>query len=208
MTTIILYAVIDKASEMAARALKRAVTLFLRHLKWTDEAWVKDPEDIPVAVFGHDTVIYTGHGEPDGFILASDRKFKDPVVFRDKVVIALACYTAGKFGADVVRNGARAYVGFDDEFMFVMPRECLKKSCDPMKMEEVKVFFMPWLNLIELLLDGWNVETAVNAVKELYETYAEQLLRKHDKTALAVSGLLMHNARHLTLLGDGEARIA
>lgn len=65
-----------------------------------------------------------GHGAPDCYTGHMNQPllrvgFYDPAVVRGKVIHLLSCQTAKALGPDTVRNGARAYAGYFENFTFV-----------------------------------------------------------------------------------------
>ncbi|MGD6956500.1 hypothetical protein ACQCWA_00105 [Rossellomorea aquimaris] len=82
----------------------------------------------------NDAVIISAHGWEDSILRPNQGTFEKTItinesnLFKNKFVFANSCYTARKFGPNLVREGTFTYVGFDDSISDVFLSENNYKS--------------------------------------------------------------------------------
>lgn len=147
-----------------------------------------------------------GHGAPGALALQDKRVFLSAEDHRslsllgDRVVLALSCYTARLLGRLAIDYGAKAYIGWSEEFLFAS-----ETIGDPFTDKYAWMFFKPVAEALVMLCAGKPAETAAEHIRLSYSQYAEQVLRSPEPSAQLVAAMLYHDAETLRLLGDPNA---
>lgn len=150
-----------------------------------------------------DVLIGVGHGEEDLFAgQADDVLLKVGEYNREEVdgkfIKLLACQTGDALGPDVIRNGAKAFQGYTEDYLWVADGDFLTTPwADPM----AGGFLMPVIKAINALLDGRTNE-------EVYEIEVEEYNRNLAlEEDFFFRSLLRWNREHLVYLGSPQASI-
>ena len=109
---------------------------------------------------------FNGHGDDETVFGHEDRPIldKDNIILTNKkIVYALACNSLVKLGPLAIKNGAKAYVGYTDEFMWVGDPS---RSAVPDKDKNSAPFRKICHLLIKNLLEGVSVNGAIKKTKE------------------------------------------
>lgn len=151
-----------------------------------------------------DIIIGMGHGDVDAFTGQHETLILrigeyDPNEIKGKVIKLLSCQTGVKLGPDLVRNGANAYLGYTDDYLWVCDSD---KSQTPWGDHLASPFLMPVMDSLNALLSGKTVE----------EAYQIELAG-YDKNAAAegdefTKSLLLFNRKNAILLGNKNATIS
>lgn len=112
-------------------------------------------------------------------------------LLRDKIVVAYACHSAKRLGVCAIKNGAKAYIGFNDYLIFIV---------DNKGSEEI--FKEPMLTFSYSLLNG---DTIGEATRKTYEKFDENI-RKY-KSLKILARLLMWDRKAFTVYGDPNLTI-
>jgi hypothetical protein len=122
----------------------------------------------------------------------------DPEEAKGKIIHFLSCQTARELGPDFVRNGCRAYFGYDENFTFHMADKDVFFECD----SEIDKAFA----------DGLSTMQVYDRVKKLYDQRIADL-RAAGK--LYVAATLEFDRDHLrcpssggTNWGDPKAKLS
>ncbi len=150
-------------------------------------------------------VVLNGHGDEDRVgghddeILLSG---PDGVV-KDKIIYARACKSAKRLGPQTVANGASAYVGYDEDFVFVIDEE---KSSRPLRDKTAALFLGPSNHAALSLLRGHTVAEANQHSRSQFARNIQALILRgpSDDDYYAIRHLLW-DLRHQVSLGDGAA---
>jgi len=100
-------------------------------------------------------VIFNGHGGDN--VVGGDKN--EPLIvagenenlLKEKITYAISCKSAKKLGPKSVDSGAKAYIGYDDDFIFFYDPN---KMTHPLKDETAKLFLEPSNELIISLVKG------------------------------------------------------
>lgn len=152
-------------------------------------------------------VLFNGHGSEDS---VSGYKMEPLIVagqneqlLNSKVVYSISCSSAAILGKESVDAGARAFIGYEDDFVFLFDKN---RTATPMKDELARNFLEPANALIISLLKG-------NTVQDAFDTSQEAFQRKIDKlmTSEALPGtenlvaFILWDKLVQTFQGDGKA---
>ena len=98
-------------------------------------------------------------------------------VLNNKTVHALSCATAKKLGSAAVKSGAKAYIGYDEDFIFFNEKG---KLSDPTKDKYARLFFEPAIAAPKALVDGKTADEAVEAGVKFYKRNLAKALASTD----------------------------
>ena len=151
-----------------------------------------------------DIIIGAGHGDVDTFtgqneaILLEVGNY-DPREVKGKVIKLLSCQTGVELGPDLVKNGCAAFMGYTDDYVWVMDSDLA--STPWADKEFAGKCLMPVVDGLNALLDGKTAKEALNIELEGYSRNA-----KVEKDEL-VKACLEFNRSNAILIGDGGASI-
>ena len=149
-----------------------------------------------------DLILYFGHGWKSGWLLnplAPFRMKKLARAFKGTIIYTLACRSLENFGILTVENGARAYLGYDED-VYTTSNRLERNYLDDFQ----RIIF----NEIMGLLGGNSVqEVFVEALREW-----EELLREYNRINLPSAAANFHyayiNQRAHGFVGDPDARLS
>lgn len=151
-----------------------------------------------------DLIIGTGHGAPDEYS-AQDESVVwkvgeyDPAQVKGKIVKLLACESGRTLGPDLVNNGALAFLGYDDDYLWLLDESrWMIPWSDPVAAPNL----MPVMAGLNALLDGAKASEALAVEKAGYLKNAE------DADFEMQRDLLLWDNDHAVLFGDENARIS
>jgi len=116
-----------------------------------------------------DLVFLNGHGS-ECFILGQDENIpildeNNAKTLKDKIIHAMSCNSLAKLGKIAVKNGANAYIGYDEPFFAPTFNE---KNNDPLKDDTAALFLNPAFIVSKALANGKSPEEAVELAKKEY----------------------------------------
>ncbi len=116
-----------------------------------------------------DVVFLNGHGS-DNAVLGQDNEPLLQVgvnqnLLKDKVAYALSCKSANVLGAESVRAGAKAYIGYKDDFIFQYSSDKISR---PREDKTASFFLEPSNQVVISLLKGHNANDATRRGKEVF----------------------------------------
>ena len=152
-------------------------------------------------------VFLNGHGDEhtvcghDDDILLNE----EDVAVQGKIVYARACKSAKELGPKVIANGADAFVGYDEDFVFVRDPE---RESRPTTDSVAEMFLEPSNHTALSILRGNSVEEADRRSKQKFAMNIQKLLLRgpHDDDYYAIRHLLW-DMRHQVCLGNKKASI-
>jgi len=150
-----------------------------------------------------DIIIGMGHGEADAFtgqnmtMLLEVNRYQ-PQEVKGKVIYLLSCQTGDELGPDTIRKGAISFLGFTDDYVWVMDSDM---ASTPWSDEMAASCLMPPIDAINALLDGKTTAEAYNVQTAGYIRNAET---EEDEL---IKSLIEFNMRNAVLLGDRRASV-
>jgi hypothetical protein len=158
--------------------------------------YCKLPDVVYISGFGH------GHdnrfGGQHGEILWEVDSY-DPTEVQDKIIYLMSCRTAKELGPDLVYEGAKAYFGYEDNFVFLH----IPTITDPLQDPIADVFFQCSSNVDRRLVDGQSAGTVYDETKEMFREKYEQYLATEPDVAMT----LLHDLNCFRMFGDQDARL-
>jgi len=151
-----------------------------------------------------DIIIGAGHGDVDTFTGQNEAVLLevgnyDPREVKGKVIKLLSCQTGVELGPDLVKNGCAAFMGYTDDYVWVMDSDLA--STPWADKEFAGKCLMPVVDGLNALLDGKSAGEALNIELESYSRNA-----KMEEDEL-VKACIEFNRENAILIGDGGASI-
>ncbi|HUV52314.1 MAG TPA: hypothetical protein VMW64_04480 [Dehalococcoidia bacterium] len=150
-----------------------------------------------------DLIIGVGHGDEVGFsgqneaVILEVGKY-NPVEVRGKVIKLLSCQTGIALGPDLVKNGAAAFLGYVDDYVWLCDADL---ASTPWSDKMATACLMPVVDSLNALLDGKTCREAFQIELDGYSRNAEV-----EEDELAKS-CLEFNRENAVLLGDPAGRV-
>ena len=150
-----------------------------------------------------DIIIGVGHGDETAFtgqneaLILEVGKY-DPREVRGKVIKLLSCQTGVALGPDLIKNGAEAFLGYVDDYVWVCDADLAAR---PWADEMAATSLMPVIDGLNALLDG---KIAREAFDMELDGYTRNAGVEEDEL---IKACLEFNRDNAVLLGDPEARV-
>jgi len=190
----------SKMASQLARVLDSHASIQVARLN----PFLVSPRTIEKALIKHHypLIIYYGHGKKDvwfhGLWKALADK-DDSQLFRGSIVSTMACYSAEIFGEQLVRAGARAYIGNVNEVF---------GAYNLLEYPYATDFIRIWQNEAIDLLRGWTVEKCVSETRtNLYRLARQYRTNPNLKNGERYAQKCEFNAVNHIYRGDGHARL-
>lgn len=151
---------------------------------------------------------FNGHGNEETVFGHEDKAILDKnnvKLTKDKIVYALACSSLVTLGKVAVKKGAKAYIGYSEEFMWVGEPS---KSSVPDKDKNAAPFRKACHVLINSLILGISVGKSIEKTKQEYRKLIRTYGSSQDDPygdAPAIGFALAWNLSYLDMVGDSEA---
>lgn len=153
-------------------------------------------------------IYLNGHGSANsvtGYDNEPLLKFADnEKLTKDKVVYALSCQSAKRLGKACVSFGAKTYLGYDEDFIFVFDEE---KQNDPVNDKTAEVFLAPSNDLVSSVLDG---KTTGGSFDNSQENFNQNIVNCSLSDATAeereLLPYLLWDREHQVCLGNKEEK--
>jgi hypothetical protein len=150
-----------------------------------------------------DIIIGVGHGSQTSFTGQNEALILEigkynPREIKGKVIKLLSCQTGVSLGPDLVKNGAKAFMGYRDDYVWVMDSDFASK---PWEDEMAAACLMPVVDGLNTLLDG---KTAKESLDVETQGYLKNAAAEEDSLVKSCLGFNYVNA---VLLGDTSARV-
>lgn len=152
-------------------------------------------------------IVFNGHGT-EAVVCGHNKEplliaEKNEQLLKDKIVYAISCKSAKELGPKSVQSGAKAYIGYNDDFIFFYDP---KKITYPLEDETAKLFLEPSYELIISLIKGNAVEESCKRSKRLFEDNIRKLLSsKATEEETSMARYLWWDSIHQDFLGYKES---
>lgn len=165
--------------------------IFVRRLPFQLSA---PQSDIIIGVGHGDEVSFTGHNEA---LILEIGKYA-PREVQGSVIKLLSCLTGIALGPDLIKNGAKAFLGYVDDYVWIMDSDLVST---PWADRMAATSLMPVVDGLNALLDGKTCREALDVELEGYLRNAE--VEEDD----LIKSCLEFNRENAILLGTLEARV-
>ncbi len=150
-----------------------------------------------------DIIIGAGHGSKTSFtgqneaVILEVGKY-NPREVRGKVIKLLSCQTGVALGPDLIKNEAKAFLGYEDDYVWVMDADL---ASTPWADNLAGTCLLPVIDGLNTLLDG---KTAKEAFDIELQGYLKNAAAEEDEL---IKSCLAFNHDNAVLLGDTTARV-
>lgn len=159
----------------------------------------KDPSLIILNGHGNDNEV-TGQ---DDEVLIGVNKNED--ILNSRIIYALSCSSGKELGPASVGNGAKAYIGYDDSFVFMYTDS---ERTRPLQDKTAALFLEPSNQVAISLIKGNNVEFAHQNSKKAFLQNIQKLLTSQSSIEESSTlRYLLWDMQHQVCLGDISATL-
>lgn len=124
-----------------------------------------------------DMVVVNGHGNHSVVTGYNNEplveKGKNQDLLKNTIVFARSCQSASGLGPEAVKAGCKAYIGYNDDFVFVTEIEMAARPLDD---KTAQLFLEPSNYVAISLLKGHSPSDANNRSKEMYKKTIQKLM--------------------------------
>ena len=154
-------------------------------------------------------IFLNGHGD-DRMVTGQDEEVlvkcgENEKVLKSRIVYALSCRSAKELGPESVASGADAYIGYDEDFIFMYRNE---KRLRPTEDKTAAMFLESSNQVAMSLLKGNSAQASHLSSRRAFIRSIQKLLTskvaQEDSSAVRY---LVWDMQHQVCLGDQEARI-
>ena len=154
-------------------------------------------------------VMFNGHGSPDCVCGQKNeilvKKGLNEAVLENKIVYARACASGKELGQSCVKKGAKAYIGYKEDFCFWVNNFT---TATPLKDEFAKPFFEATNQIVESLLSGQTVAGSQARSLSVFDEKIEQFKRSNaPPEAEYILPLLYWDKNIQTIHGNENAKL-
>ena len=147
-----------------------------------------------------------GHGTSQT-VMGHDNKVildtKNSKMLKNKITYALSCDSAAGLGPQAVKDGAKAYVGYDKEFYFATNNHA---NTHPLDDESAAFFLEPAMKFSEEILKGKSVDVAAEKTKQAFDESILKAANSEVQTGYAgYVKYLLWDKHYLAVYGKGKA---
>ena len=122
-------------------------------------------------------IVINGHGS-DSVVRGYDNeplveKGKNQDLFKGAIVFSRSCQSAKNLGPEAIKIGCKAYIGYDDDFVFVTETAMTTK---PLEDKTAQLFLEPSNYVVISLLKGHSPTDANKRSKDFYKKTIKRLM--------------------------------
>lgn len=152
-------------------------------------------------------VIFNGHGDDDKVAGHNNdiliQSGKNEELLKNKISYTISCRSGKTLGPKSVESGAKAYIGYDDDFIFFYEPNKISR---PLQDETAKLFLEAPEKLVSTLVKGKTVDEACKRSKEIFKRNIMKLLSSEATAEEAgMARYLWWDMTHQVCFGDKEA---
>ena len=152
-------------------------------------------------------IVFNGHGD-DNCVTGHKQEVlveagKNESLLKERITYAVSCRSAKLLGPKSVAAGAKAYIGYDDDFVFIYSPE---KITQPLNDETAKLFLEPSNELIISLIKGNTTEESHKRSQEFFKDRMKKVLSSESTSEeTSMVRYLWWDMVHQVCLGDQKA---
>ena len=152
-------------------------------------------------------IIFNGHGDETTITGHKNeiliKAGVNEAVLKSTITYAISCSSARELGPAAVKAGAIAYIGYDDDFVFVFDKN---KTAAPLKDDYAKMFLEPSNEMILALIKGNSVEESYKRSQQSFQKNIKKLLTSESPPGSENHlRYLFWDMKHQAILGDKGA---
>ncbi len=195
-------------SAWAEKTITSLAGKFFAVFELTHEKVTKKNFESMITKHSPELVYVNGHGNSD-VVRGHDN---EPLVqagineevLKDTITYSLSCQSAQVLGPAAVKSGARTYIGYKEDFIFLFSDD---KRTRPLDDKTAELFLEPANQPITSLANGHTVAEACLNTKKAFHRNIKKLLTSEssydDKQAVRY---LLWDMQNLVCHGDGDAK--
>lgn len=154
-------------------------------------------------------IFFNGHGEADSIYGQGNETLvkvgQNLECLRGKIVYALACLSGKVLGVESIKDGTKAYIGYQEEFAFYFDENKVTK---PTTDTIASMYLEPSNIVVSSLLKGHTVEHAWENSQALFRKKIINLIQSGDKNSINVYlPYLVWDMQNEVCLGNKDATI-
>lgn len=150
-------------------------------------------------------IVFNGHGS-ESIVTGYDNKYlveagRNDTILAGCVVYARSCKSAKMLGPKSIVSGCKAYIGYDDDFVFFIEEEKISRPLDD---KTAQLFIEPSNQVVISLLKGHSASDSTRRSKERFKRSIQKMATSassKEKTELVP--YMVWNYTHQVCLGDG-----
>lgn len=163
---------------------------------------IKKVQPSLVVLNGHGNSFMVGGYNDEPLVIAG----KNDVLLNKAIVYARSCKSGDKLGPASIKSGCKAYIGYDDDFVFVTETD---KITRPLEDKTVKFFLEPSNYVVISLLKGHSVQDANLRSKNFLRQNIQRLVTSvASKEESDLVPYLLWNYTHQVCLGEAKISIS
>lgn len=156
-----------------------------------------------------DLVILNGHGSEKAIYGNAGKELiiagENSKLLSNKIVYARSCLSAKVLGKVSVKNGTLAYIGYDQDFIFIYDKDYVMK---PLKDKTATLFFGPSNQTARSLIKGNTAGQANESGKAAFlKTISSLSTSETSKEDTEAIRYLLWDMHHQVCLGDENAKV-
>ncbi len=149
-------------------------------------------------------VFFNGHGGDDCIKGHNDEVLlgvgKNEELLVSKIVYALSCRSGKQLGHESIKKGALGYIGYDDDFVFVVDPD---KISEPLRDETAELFLEPSNQIMVSLIKGHSIEDSHQRSKKAFRESAIKVASSESHNNYLIPYLLW-DMQHQVCLGNRD----
>lgn len=155
-------------------------------------------------------VVLNGHGNEEA-VAGFDNKNLIKVgdnerLLNEKISYAVSCRSAKILGSECVRQGAKAYIGYEDDFTFLVDETKITK---PLEDKTAEFFLEPSNQIAISLLKGNNTGNSYQKSQQYFRRNIRRSLTSETASADKENvPFLLWDMKHQVCLGDQNASLS
>lgn len=153
-------------------------------------------------------IIASGHGNPEGFYGQNDQLVLKACINDDvmsaRIGMFWSCSTGVSLGPSMFSKNAEAYIGFQNDFIFIIREE----GIDPLADEYAKGFFEPLIAFAEVLLAGGSLREAYEAAVAKWNEWITYWWTSPDPVASQIITYLIWDRDSLVVISKEGIYVA
>jgi len=152
-------------------------------------------------------IFFNGHGDDD-CVSGCDNKIivkagENEEKLKEKIIYALSCRSAKNLGVASIEAGAKTYVGYKDDFIFMYEPDKLSR---PLEDKTAEMFLGPSNQLVFSILKGHTMGEAYEKSQESFMQNIQKLLTSESSDRNLIQYLFWDKI-HQVCLGDKNASL-
>lgn len=152
-------------------------------------------------------IFFNGHGSADSIAGCDDKILvqagDNEKILEAKSIYALSCSSAKKLGPASIKIGAKAYLGYNDVFIFSYEPDKISRPFDD---ETAELFLGPSNQLVISILKGHTIGESYNRSQKSFLQNIQKLVTSESSDSSLIPYLLW-DKMHQVCLGDKKATL-